>query len=144
MLTSIEQVLQYKGGTVYTIQTDAMVFAALELMEQHEVGALVVLRQEEVVGIFSERDYARKLALRGLNSMKTPVGEVMSIKVCYVEPEMTVEEGLALMTEKHCRHLPVFAQGKLVGLVSIGDLVKASLDEKDFVISQLEHYIQHG
>lgn len=144
MLTSIEQVLQDKGGTVYTIDAEQMVYAALELMAEHEVGALVVMRQTEVVGIFSERDYARKLALKGLNSMKTAIGDVMSTKVCYTGPEMTVEEGLALMTEKHCRHLPVFADDCLVGLVSIGDLVKASLDEKDFVISQLEHYIQRG
>jgi len=105
------------------------------------VGALLVLEQGGLAGIISERDYARKVILKGKSSLATPVREIMTPHVVIVEPRQTVDECMALMTAKRVRHLPVVADGKVVGVVSIGDLVKASLDEKDFLINQLENYI---
>jgi CBS domain-containing protein len=96
---------------------------------------------EQVVGIISERDYARKVILEGRSSLKTVVQKIMVTRVLFITPDMSVEEGLALMSDKRCRHLPVFEDKKLVGMVSIGDLVKAHITEKDFMINQLEHYI---
>lgn len=142
MIKTIAKILQNKGHQVWTISPDNTVYEALELMAEKEIGALVVMQDDRVVGIFSERDYARKVALRGLNSQKTKVSQVMTEMIHSITPEHSVEEGLSLVTESRSRHLPVLNDDILVGVVSIGDLVKASLAEKDFVIKELKSYIK--
>ena len=143
MSKSIRDVLKNKGGNVIIISSDATVYKALELMASENVGALLVMDGEQVVGIISEREYARQVILKGRSSLKTAVEKIMVTKVLYITPDTSVEEGLALMSDKRCRHLPVLENKKLVGMVSIGDLVNANVAEKDFMINQLEHYI-HG
>jgi CBS domain-containing protein len=119
-----------------------MVYDALKLMAEKDVGALLVIDAgTQLVGIMSERDYARKVILKGKSSLDTPVREIMTYPVVAVAPQQTVEECMALMTAKRVRHLPVLVADRVMGIVSIGDLVKASLDEKDFLIKQLENYI---
>ncbi len=140
-MDQVWQLLENKGHDVWTIGPDAMVYQALQLMADKDIGALVVLDGSEVVGIFSERDYARKVVLHGKTSTETPVREVMSSRVLYVRPEQSVADCMALMTDKHIRHLPVIDGGRLVGLISIGDVVKALISQQDFIITQLENYI---
>jgi len=140
-MKSVAQVLRHKGGQVWSIGPDAMVYQALKLMAEKDVGALVVLRDAEIVGILSERDYARKVILHGKASPRTPVREIMTTRVTSVRPDQSIEECMAIMTEQRVRHLPVLAQGQLVGLISIGDVVRAAIAEKDFMIQQLENYI---
>lgn len=140
-MKSIKQVLQNKKGNLVTATPDESVFQALEKMATHSVGALLVMDGERLVGIFSERDYARKVALAGKHSKETTVGSIMTEKVFYVTPDQTVSQCLALMTEKHFRHLPVLENNKVLGLVSIGDLVKDKIAEQSFIIEQLERYI---
>lgn len=137
----IRDVLKKKGDAVISIGADATVYKALELMASENVGALLVMEGKQVVGIISERDYARKVILEGRSSLETAVEKIMVTKVLYVTPNTNVEEGLALMSDKRCRHLPVLEDEELVGMVSIGDLVNAHVAEKDFMIDQLEHYI---
>lgn len=137
----VKQILRGKGSEALSISPDASVYDALKLMAERNVGALLVLERERLVGIISERDYARKVILKGKSSLDTPVREIMTDKVLFVRPEQTVEECMALMTDKHIRHLPVLVGEQVIGIVSIGDLVKASIDEKDFLIQQLESYI---
>ncbi len=141
MSKTIRDVLKNKGDAVISISADATVYNALELMASENVGALLVMESAKVVGILSERDYARKVILEGRSSLKTAVQKIMVTKVLYITPDTNVEEGLALMSDKRCRHLPVLEGKKLVGMVSIGDLVNAHVAEKDFMIDQLEHYI---
>lgn len=117
------------------------VFEALKLMAEHNIGALLVMNGERLAGIFSERDYARKVALRGLNSKDTSVGDLMTGKVITVGPSWTADQCMALMTEHHIRHLPVVEGDRVLGVVSIGDAVKAVVDEQHFVIGQLTNYI---
>jgi CBS domain-containing protein len=143
-MKTVKQIIRYKGSDVLWIEPGATLFDALTLMAEKNVGALVVLEAGKLIGILSERDYARNVILKAKTSLKTPVREIMTERVIFVRPEQTVEECMALMTEKHIRHLPVLVGDQLVGIVSIGDLVKASLDEKDFVIKQLENYITGG
>ncbi len=140
----VRQLLEEKGGVVWTIRPDQTVFEALQMMAEKGIGALVVMSDRNVVGILSERDYARKVALKGVSSKETPVRDIMSTKVVYVRPDQEVEECLALMTDKHCRHLPVLDDDQLVGIVSIGDAVKAIIAAKEFMIGQLENYIKGG
>lgn len=142
MIKTVAKILQNKGHEVYSVSPQATVYQALEIMAEKEVGALVVLEKGKVVGIFSERDYARSVELKGLESRKTLVRQVMTEVLHYITPDKSVEEGMSLVTESHCRHLPVLKDSELIGLVSIGDLVKASLAEKDFVIKQLKSYIK--
>lgn len=137
----VTQLLQAKSGTVFTIAPNATMYAALELMAQKDIGALLVLDGDQVVGILSERDYARKVALRGKIPETALVSEIMTSDVIYVSPDETVEECMALMTNKRVRHLPVIANDKLVGLVSIGDVVKSLIANQEFLIGQLEKYI---
>ncbi len=143
-MKTVKRILQEKGGTAQSIQPDATVYDALKLMAEKNVGALLVLEKGKLVGIISERDYARKVILKGKSSLDTPVKEIMTERVMFVRPEQTVEECMALVTDKHVRHLPVLVGDQVVGVVSIGDLVKASIDEKDFMIKQLENYITGG
>lgn len=142
MSKSIAQILKLKGSDVWSVAPDAKVYDALALMAEKGVGALVVIEGGEVIGIFTERDHARKVDLGGRCSQKAYVRQVMSEDVCFITPQASVDEAMAIMTDNRCRHLPVLENGQLVGLASIGDLVKASLDEKDFVINQLKQYIK--
>jgi CBS domain-containing protein len=144
MTKSIRDVLKNKGASIFSINFAETVYKALELMAKENVGALLVMNNGKVVGIMSERDYARKVILEGRSSLKTSVEKIMKNKVLYISPDSSVEEGLALMSEKRCRHLPVLEGGKLIGMVSIGDLVEANIAEKEFMISQLENYIFNG
>jgi len=136
------QVLKSKPHqTVHTIEPAASVYEAVKLMAEKNVGALLVVEHDKVVGIVSERDYARKVVLLARSSKDTPLRDIMSSPVMYVHPEHTVDQCMALMTENRLRHLPVMDDGRLIGLVSIGDLVKATISEQQFIIEQLEHYI---
>jgi CBS domain-containing protein len=134
-------VLKRKGGAAWSVGPDAMVYEALQILAEKDVGALLVLDGGRLVGMLSERDYARKVFLKGKSSLNTPVREIMTGRVHTVSPDRTIEECMALMTVHRTRHLPVLEGGRLVGLISIGDVVKASLEEKDFLIKQLENYI---
>ena len=136
------QILKSKPEqVVHTIGPGASVYEAVRLMADKNVGALVVVEQGAVVGIVSERDYARKVVLMARSSKDTPLRDIMSSPVMYVRPDQTTEQCMALMTENRLRHLPVMDGADLVGLVSIGDLVKATISEQRFIIEQLEHYI---
>lgn len=142
-MKSVAQVLLAKADkTVYTISPNASVLDALKQMAERGVGALLVMEDSRIAGIISERDYARKMVLAGRGSHDTPVREIMSSPVMYVRPEQTNEECMALMTENRLRHLPVVENGRLAGLISIGDLVKDIISEQQFIIDQLEHYIR--
>lgn len=143
-MKTVGQILEGKGRDVWTIAPDQMVIEALQLMAEKEIGALVVVESGKVVGIFTERDYARKVILKGAASKETSVRDIMSTRVAYAQLEMTAEECLALMTEKRFRHLPVIVDDELKGLVSIGDAVKAVIEEREFMIGQLENYIMGG
>ncbi len=141
-METIQQLLDAKRRAPITVGPDETVLRALLRLAEHDIGALLVVESGRLVGIFSERDYARKVVLSGRTSKDTPVRKIMSDRVFYLTPDRTVEEGLALMTEKHVRHLPVLdADGKILGLVSIGDLVKATIAHQAFIIEQLERYI---
>ncbi len=140
-MTFVSQLLSAKGTDVWSVKPECTVFAALVLMAEKEVGALLVLDGESLVGVFSERDYARKVILRDKSSRDTPVSEVMSAPVIVVRPDQSIEECMSLMTEKRTRHLPVLDNGKLTGLISIGDVVKAVISDREAVIDQLESYI---
>jgi len=128
--------------TVYTITPEARVWDALKLMAEKGIGALVVVEGPRIVGIVSERDYARKVVLQGRSSEDTHVRDIMSSPVMYVRPDHTNEDCMALMTENRLRHLPIMDKGELIGLISIGDLVKDIISEQQFIIEQLEHYIR--
>ncbi len=136
------QILRSKPDQiVHTIEPTASAYEAVKLMADRNVGALVVVERGKVVGIVSERDYARKIVLMARSSKDTPLSDIMSSPVLYVQPDQTSEECMVLMTENRLRHLPVMDSGQLIGLVSIGDLVKATISEQQFIIEQLEHYI---
>jgi CBS domain-containing protein len=140
-MKTLQRILEAKGDQVYSIGPDTSVFEALGEMSERDVGALIVLEDGKVVGIFSERDYARKIILAGKASRETAVREIMTTRVVYARPELSLEECLALMTDKRIRHLPVMHGEELVGVVSIGDLVKGIIDDQRFLISQLESYV---
>jgi CBS domain-containing protein len=139
-MKKVRQMLHEKAPLLSVAPT-ATVYDALVLMARHDVGALVVLDQERLVGMFSERDYARKVILQGKASKDLAVSEIMTPRVLYVGPDDSVEGCMALMTDKHVRHLPVVEADTVIGLVSIGDVVKALLHEQQFFINQLERYI---
>ncbi|MDD3249157.1 MAG: CBS domain-containing protein [Smithella sp.] len=137
----VRDILRTKDGKIQTISPKATVYEALEKMNEKEIGALVVMENNKVVGIFSERDYARKIILQGKTSKKTLVKEAMSSHLFSVTPDTTVEDAMVLMTGKHVRHLPVFEKSKFVGIISIGDVLKLVISNKDFLINQLSDYI---
>ena len=141
MKTASDLLKSKPDQTVFTIAPTSSVFEAVQLMADKNIGALLVTEDMHVVGIVSERDYARKVTLMSRSSRDTPVRDIMTPDVMYVRPEHTTEECMVLMTENRLRHLPVMDGGKLLGLVSIGDLVKDIISEQRFVIEQLEHYI---
>ena len=140
-MTTVKSVLHTKGNNIYSIAPEATVFDALKIMAEKNIGALLVMQQEKVVGIFSERDYARKIVLKGESSHTTAVQDVMTSGVLSVHSEQSIDECMALMTDKHVRHLPVIENGNLIGLVSIGDIVKTIISEHEYTIKQLENYI---
>lgn len=140
-MKSVAQLLTVKGTAIHSVQSSASVFECLVMLANKEIGSLLVMEGNTLVGIFTERDYARKVALHGKSSKELKVHEVMSAEVLWVGPERTNEECMALMTEKRIRHLPVMEGGKVIGIISIGDLVKDIIAEQRFVIGQLERYI---
>lgn len=140
-MKNIGQLLKKKGGDVWTISADESIYTALQRMAEKNIGALVVMDGDQLAGIISERDYARKCILEGRSSEETPISAIMVSRVIYVKPEESVEEALALMTEKHIRHLPVLENEKLIGIVSIGDLVYTLIEEQKIFIDQLVNYI---
>jgi len=140
-MKTVQKLLEGKATRLLSISPDASVFDALELMAEKDVGALVVMEGERLVGIFSERDYARKVVLFGKFSKETAVREIMTPKVLCVRPDQTVDECMVLMTENRVRHLPVLEGSKVIGVISIGDVVKELLSEQQVIISQLETYI---
>lgn len=140
-MITVRHLLDRKGRAVYAIGPEDPVLEAIQLMADHHIGALVVLRNGELAGILSERDYARKVILMGRSSDETPAWQIMSSPVHSVSPDGTLEECMRLMTEKRIRHLPVVEAGRVVGMISIGDLVKAVIEEQQRTIEQLESYI---
>jgi len=141
---TIRAILNQKSGEVFSISPDATVVEAVEVMDAKNVGALLVMEQERVVGIISERDYTRKVVLRGKRSREIKVAEIMSTNVTVTHPREPVEKCLRLMTDKHIRHLPVLEDDKVVGVISIGDLVKHVISCQSAAIAHLEHYIHGG
>lgn len=140
-MKSVKQILQDKGSKVWKVTPDISVFNALELMSEKNVGALLVYDADRLIGIFSERDYARKVILKGKSSKNTHVEEIMSTKVLHVGPDQSIEECMALMTDKRIRHLPVLVGDELLGIISMGDVVKAIISEQQITIHWLEEYI---
>ena len=141
-MNTIGTILKSKADqNVHLIGPNASVFEAVQLMALKSIGALLVMENDRIVGIVSERDYARKIVLLARSSRDTPLRDIMTTSVMYVRPDQTCEECMALMTENRLRHLPVLQDGNLIGLVSIGDLVKHIISEQKFVIDQMEHYI---
>jgi CBS domain-containing protein len=140
-MKKVRDILAAKGGQVWTVEPDATVFQALEQMAEKNVGALVVMEGERLIGVVSERDYARKIILEGRSSKQTPVREIMSTEVTCVDPERTIEECMALMTHRRIRHLPVLEDDRLAGIVSIGDVVNTIISEQQTWIRDLEDYI---
>jgi len=140
-MTTVQRLLETKGHLVWSIAPDASMFEAVQLMADKRVGALMVVEQNELVGVISERDYAREIVLKDRVSRDTPVSAIMTRRVLYVRPDQTLDECMALMTEKNLRHLPVLDNGQLIGVISMRDVVKDLISEKEFMIAQLENYI---
>lgn len=143
-MMTVKDILQTKGQDVLSITPEATVYEALKIMADRNVGALVVLDGENVAGIISERDYARKVILHGKSSREMQVGEIMTSKVYYMRPEQNLQECMSQMTDRHVRHLPILEEGRLVGIISIGDVVKAIIAEHESTIKLLENYITGG
>jgi CBS domain-containing protein len=142
MQTKIKEILAVKGHDVWAVSPESTVFEAIEMMADKSVGALAVTLDGDLVGIVSERDYARKVILKGHSSRETSVREIMSTEVVCISGEEKVDECMTLMTEKHVRHLPIMDGEKLVGMISVGDLVKSIIRDQTFTIEQLEGYIR--
>ncbi len=142
-MTTVKQVLDKKGRDVHSIHPDVSVFDALKRMAENDIGSLVVLEGDELVGIITERHYSREIALKGRTSPATLVRDIMSTRVVFARPDQSVEECMAVMTARAVRHLPVLEHKRVVGIVSIGDMVKSMIDDQKFIIEELEHFI-HG
>ncbi|HEY2037968.1 MAG TPA: CBS domain-containing protein [Steroidobacteraceae bacterium] len=140
-MTLVRHLLDRKGRALFSIGPDEPVLEAVRMMAERRVGALLVMRGSELAGIVSERDYARKVVLLGRSSAETPVAQIMTSSVVTVSPDSSVQDCMRLMTERHIRHLPVLEHGGVVGVISIGDLVKAVIEEQQQTIEQLESYI---
>jgi CBS domain-containing protein len=143
-MTTVRQLLDQKGRNIWSIHPDATVFDAVAKMAEKDVGSLVVIEGEELVGIITERHYARNVVLKGKTSPATPVRDIMERHVVIAQPGQSVDQCMAVMTEERVRHLPVFEGKKLIGIVSIGDLVQSIIGDQEFVIVQLEQYIHGG
>jgi CBS domain-containing protein len=140
-MQTAKDILREKGGTVWAVQPTNTVLEALAVMADHDIGAVLVLDGDKLVGVFTERDYARKVVLAGRSSKESQVREIMTSQVICVTPDRSIDECMALMTNKRLRHLPVLDHKRVVGIVSIGDLVKATIDDQQFTITQLQSYI---
>lgn len=140
-MKTVSQLLQAKGDAVWSVGPDTTMLDALRVMAEHDIGAVLVMDGDEVLGILSERDYARKVALQGRSSRDTPVRELMTARVVFVRPTQAIDECMALMTDRHIRHLPVMEDRRLIGVISIGDVVKAIISDQQFMLEQLEQYI---
>ena len=138
---AVNAILRTKGDVIFTISPDTMVYTALEIMVEKNVSALVVLEEGKLAGIFTERDYARKVILKGKASKETLIGEIMTSDLITVTPDTSIETCMRLMTGKLIRHLPVVDNGQLVGIISIGDVVKFIIEDQKFIIENMEHYI---
>jgi len=143
-MTTVKHVLDKKGRDVRGIHPDASVFDALKSMAENDIGSLVVLEGDKLVGIITERHYAREIALKGRTSPGTLVRDIMSTRVVFARPEQSVEECMAIMTARAVSHLPVLEHKRVVGIVSIGDMVKSVIDDQKFIIEELEHFIHGG
>jgi CBS domain-containing protein len=139
---TVQQLLDEKGHDIQSVHPDESVFDAIQKLANANIGSLIVVEDGRPVGIFTERDYARSVILKGKSSPTTPVKDIMTTRVVYARPDQTVEECMAVMTDKHIRHLPVLDGEKLIGMISIGDLVKSIIAEQKFTIEQLEHFIR--
>lgn len=144
MKITLSDILDMKGRNVWTVSPQSLTYDALEMLADKDIGALVVVDQGKVVGMFSERDYARKVALKGKSSKETTVADIMTKPVTYVLPWTSLSECMTLMTSKHVRHLPVMEGEKLVGIVTIGDVVKAIISEQEAVIQELKGYVDEA
>ena len=142
-MQTASEILRIKGNEVWSVKPDDTILNAIQLMADHEVGALLVMDQEKLVGIVTERDYTRKVALEDRSSKDALVKEIMSERVLCARPEQTVKECMALMSDKRARHLPILDHKKVIGVISIGDLVKSIIREQQFEIEALQHYITH-
>ena len=142
-MQTVAEILRDKGSEVWSVRPDDIILDALTLMAEKRIGALLVMDNDKLVGIVSERDYARKVALEGRSSRNSKVSEIMSQKVLCARPDQTVRQCLAMMTDKRARHLPILDHKQIVGLVSIGDLVKSIIAEQQFEIESLQYYITH-
>jgi len=140
-MSTISEILEHKGGMVLSVDIDETVLTAISLMAQVNIGAVLVQKDDTISGIFTERDYLQKIALKSLSSKDTKVGDVMTSPVISAEPGDSIQQCMETMTTCHCRHLPVVENGKLLGIVSIGDLVKKMLDEKQHEVDKLSEYI---
>jgi len=140
-MSRVSEILDHKGGMVLSVNKSETVLDAISLMAEVNIGAVLVLEDETIVGIFTERDYLQKIALKARSSQETTLGEVMTSPVISAEPGDSVQQCMETMTTCHCRHLPVVENGKLLGIVSIGDLVKKMLDEKQHEVEKLSQYI---
>ena len=138
---NVNNLLQSKKSQIISVKPNTSVYDALVLMAEKNIGAVLVTTNDQLVGILSERDYARKIILKGKTSKETKVEEIMTSQVLFVQPEQSVEDCMAIMSDKHIRHLPVLEKGELIGIISIGDVVNAVISEKEFAIKQLENYI---
>jgi CBS domain-containing protein len=143
-MTTVDSILDVKGSDIWSVAPHASVFEALEMMADKNVSGLLILDNDKLVGIFTERDYARKLILKGRFSKETKVSDLMTKNVLYVGSHNTVEDCMKLMTSKRIRHLPVLAANRLIGIITIGDLVKQIISEQKTTIDQLENYISGG
>ncbi len=141
-MRTVQQLLDEKGGEIQSIHPDDSVFDAVQKLANANIGSLIVIEDDRPVGIFTERDYARNVVLQGKSSPTTPVRDIMTSRVIFVQPSQTVEECMAIMTDKHIRHLPVLRDEKLIGMISIGDLVKSIIADQKFTIEQLETFIR--
>ena len=140
-MTTIAQLLNAKGKQIWSVEPKATIFQALEIMSEKGIGALLVMEDGKLKGIFSERDYARKVILKGKSSKETPVGELMTRKVFYIDPQKTTNDCMAMMTAKRIRHVPVIEDNQVMGIVTIGDVVNQIISEQEVTINHLENYI---
>ena len=140
-MTTIAQLLKTKGDQIWSVEPKATIFEALEIMSEKGIGALLVMEDGKLKGIFSERDYARKVILKGKSSKETPVGELMTKKAFYIDPQKTTNDCMAMMTAKRIRHVPVIEDNQVMGIVTIGDVVNQIISEQEVTINHLENYI---
>ncbi len=141
-MATINHILKAKERKIISVTPDSLVYSALELMYEKNISALIVMENEKLAGIFTERDYARKVVLKGKSSKETFIKEIMTVDLIVINADDAIEDAMRIMTEKHIRHLPVTAKNKLVGIISIGDVVKYLIEEQQFIINNMENYIK--